>query len=104
VESVWLKRLVLQLCPRVQFTSQKIFSNIVVLELVEKTKETYILPLLNDCSCATTNFDLWMSKDAHDVFVLVIKFLGSNWKPKHVIIVLFKVVKTIGQALARNYS
>jgi hypothetical protein len=65
----------LQLCPYVQFVFRKLFSNIVLLELVEKTKETYVFPLLNDCSCATTSFDLWMSKGAHDVFVLVIIFL-----------------------------
>jgi hypothetical protein len=45
-------------------------------KLVEKTKETYVLPLLNDCSCVITSFDLWMSKSAHDVFVLVIIFFG----------------------------
>jgi len=58
VESVWLKCLVLQLCLHVQFHSQKLFSNTVLFELVEKTKETYVLPLLDDCSFATTNFDL----------------------------------------------
>jgi hypothetical protein len=73
-----------------------------LLELVEKTKETYVLPLLNDCSCAIANFDLWMSKGAHDVFVLVIIFLGSNWKPKHVTFGLFEATKPIKQALAKN--
>jgi hypothetical protein len=58
VESVWLKHLVLQLCSCVQFPSWKLFSNIVFPELVEKTKETYVLFLLNNYSCATTNFDL----------------------------------------------
>jgi hypothetical protein len=62
----------------VQFLFQKLFSNIVLLELVEKTKETYILPLLNDYSCGIANFDLWMSKGAHDVFILVIFFLGFD--------------------------
>jgi hypothetical protein len=46
VQSVWLNHLVLQLC--VQFHSWKWFSHILLLELVEKTKETYVLPLLND--------------------------------------------------------
>jgi hypothetical protein len=69
VESVWLKCLVLQLCPCVQFLSRKLFSNIVLPKLVGKTKETYVLLSLNDCSCATVSFDLWMSKGAHDVFV-----------------------------------
>jgi hypothetical protein len=69
---------------------------------VDKTKETYVLPLLNDCSCTITSFYLWMSKDPHDVFILVIDFLGSNEKPKHVTLGLFEATKIIGQALARN--
>jgi hypothetical protein len=35
-----------------------------------------------------------MSKGAHDVFVLVINFLGFDWKPKHVTFGLFEVVET----------
>ncbi len=27
----------------------------------------------------TTSFDLWMSKKAHDIFVLMINFLGFYW-------------------------
>jgi len=86
----------------VQFPSQKLFSNIILLELVEKTKETYVFPLLNDYSCAGTNFDLWMSKGAHDVFVLVMIFWGSNWKPKYITLGLFKPVEITGQALVKN--
>jgi hypothetical protein len=69
---------------------------------VKKTKETYVLPLLNDCSCAITNFDLCMSKGAHDVFILFIIFFGSHWKPKHVTLGLFGSIETIGQVLAKK--
>jgi len=62
----------------VQFLSQKLISNIILLELVEKTKETHALPLLNDYICGIANFDLWMSKGAHDVFILVIFFWGFD--------------------------
>jgi hypothetical protein len=93
VENAWLKHLVLQLCPHVHFHFQKIFSNIVLLELVEKIKEKYVLLLLNDCNCVIANFDLWMSKGAHDVFVLAINFWGFDWKPKHVAFGLFKMLK-----------
>jgi hypothetical protein len=41
-------------------------------------------------------FDLWMSKGAHDVFVLVINFLGLDWKPYYVLLGLFETIKTIG--------
>jgi len=73
----------------VQFLSRKLF-------------QTYVLPLLNDYSCAIASFDLWMSKGAHDVFILIIIFLRFDWKPKHVIFDLFEVAETIGQALAKN--
>jgi hypothetical protein len=43
-----------------------------------------------------------MSKDEHDVFILVIDFLGSNWKPKHVTFGLFETTKITGQALVKN--
>jgi hypothetical protein len=44
-----------------------------------------------------------MSKGAHDVFTLVIIFLGFDWKPKIIIIGLFEATKIIGQTLARNH-
>jgi hypothetical protein len=52
----------------------------------------------------TTSFDLWMSKGAHDIFGLVINFLGSDWQPKHVTIGLFQAIKTNGQALTNNLT
>ncbi len=52
----------------------------------------------------TTSFDLWMSKGAHDIFGLVINFLGFDWQPKHVTIGLFEAIKTNGQALANNLT
>ncbi len=61
---------------------------------MEKIKETYVLPLLNDYCCAIANFDLWTSKGAHDVFALVIIFLGFDWKPKQVTIGLFETTET----------
>jgi hypothetical protein len=39
----------------------------------------YVLPKLENCISIIANFDLWMSKGAHDIFALVIKFLKSNW-------------------------
>jgi hypothetical protein len=69
---------------------------------VEKTKQVYVLPKLIDCIYVTISFDLWMSKGAHDIFILVINFLGSHWQPKYVIIGLFEVIENIGQALVNN--
>jgi hypothetical protein len=43
-----------------------------------------------------------MSKGAHDIFCLVINFLGFDWQPKQMTIVLFQATKTNGQSLATN--
>jgi len=44
-------------------------------------KQVYVLPKLGDCISTTTSFKLWMSNRAHDIFALVINFLGSNLEP-----------------------
>jgi hypothetical protein len=50
----------------------------ILLNLVEKTKQVYGLPKLTNCISATINFELWMSKGAHDIFAIVVNFLGSD--------------------------
>jgi hypothetical protein len=45
---------------------------------VEKTKQFYVLPTLAKCYSTTTNFDLWMSKGAYDVFALIINLLEND--------------------------
>ncbi len=56
----------------------------------------------NKCYYVITNFDLWMSKGAHDVFALVINILGFDWKLKQVILGLFKTIEMIEQTSTRN--
>ncbi len=48
-------------------------------------KDVYVLPKLGDYILAKS-FDLWMSKDTHDIFACVITFLGSNYEPKQMIL------------------
>jgi hypothetical protein len=43
-------------------------------ELVEKTKQLYVLLASIGCHIAIASFDLWMSKGRHDIFALVINF------------------------------
>jgi len=59
--------------------------------------------LLNKCYCVITSVDLWVFKGAHDVFALVINFLGLNWKPKQIILGLFEVVEITRKALIKNF-
>ncbi len=93
VESVWLKHLVLQLCPPVQFLSRKLFSNTILLKLVEKTKGIYVFPLLNDYNYSIASFDFWMSKGAHDVFILVIIFWDFIRNQNMLLLVCLKLLK-----------
>jgi hypothetical protein len=94
VENIWLKRLVMHLCPRVVFPPRKAFSQEVLVDLMEKAKEEYVLPKLKHCYSTIASFDLWMSKGAHDVFALVISFLNEKWQPQHITIGLFEVNET----------
>jgi hypothetical protein len=45
---------------------------------VEKTNQLYVLPRLLESYTTTVSFDLWMNKEVHDVFGLVVIFWGSN--------------------------
>ncbi len=63
VESQWLKRFILHLCPRVVLPFMKLLARNFLLELVEKTKQLYMLLALAYCYFVTF-FDLWMSKGA----------------------------------------
>jgi hypothetical protein len=93
VESMWLKRLILHLCPKLNFLSKNQFLQEILLRLVKKTNQLYVVHALAKCHYATTSFDLWMFKGACDVFALVINFLSSDGQPKHVIIGYLKQQK-----------
>jgi hypothetical protein len=45
-----------------------------------------------------------MFKGAHDIFAIVINFLGFDWQSKQVTIGLFEATKIIGQTLANNLT
>jgi len=64
----------------------------VLLDLDEKENK-HVLLVLVDCVFIITNFDLWMSKGAHNVFSLVMNFLKEDWVTKHITIGLFIFLK-----------
>jgi hypothetical protein len=45
---------------------------------MENIKQLYVLQALIECHFTTKSFDLWMSKVGHDIFALVISFLGND--------------------------
>jgi hypothetical protein len=72
-------------------------------ELLEKTKQLYVLLVLTKCNSITIRFDLWILKGVHDVLTFVIDFLRVDWKPKHMITIgLFEVVEISWQVLVIN--
>jgi hypothetical protein len=44
-----------------------------------KNKKLYVLLALAKCNYVTTSFDLWVLKGAHNIFALVINFLGVDY-------------------------
>ncbi len=100
IESTWLKLLVMHLCSRFVFTSSKIFSQEVLVDLVEKIKQKYVLPKLKQCYFAT-NFDLWMLKGACDVFTMVISFFIEKWQPQRITIQLFEANETTRHVMVK---
>ncbi len=45
-----------------------------------------------------------MSKVGHDIFVLVIYFLGDDWQPKHTTLGLFESTNATKQSLAKKLT
>jgi hypothetical protein len=60
------------------------------------------LPKLTYCIFATISFDLWIFKEAHNIFVVIINILGFDEQPKCMPIGLFVATKTINQTLVNN--
>jgi hypothetical protein len=102
VENPWLKCLILHQCGHVRFPIQHQLVNEVLPNVVETTKEKYVLPALVSCITCTTSFDLCMSCVGHHTFVMVVSFLNDYWDPNHVTMGIFKVQNTAGVGMANQ--
>jgi hypothetical protein len=94
-ENIWLQRLVLHQCPRVVFPSQSSFVGEMLLAMVKKTMDQHVLPNLASTIIMSASFDLWMSCNNVDTFILVINVLNDTCAPMHVIVGLFEVNEII---------
>ncbi len=74
MENFWFMHLILHLCHQVIFPFFKKNSHEILPKLMKKRKQMYVPPKLEDYTSTTTNFDLWMSKEAHDIFAYMINF------------------------------
>jgi hypothetical protein len=71
------------------------------LPMLENTTMTkYAQHALVECLLAICAFDLWMSKGARNIFVMIVNFLSTNWEPKHITIGLFDANDTNGATMA----
>jgi hypothetical protein len=62
--------------------------------ILAKTMEQFVMPTLDSCVTTTDFLNLWMSKFGHNMIVLVINFINSQWVPYYVTIGLFKAIDT----------
>jgi hypothetical protein len=58
VESMWLKNLILHLCPKLNFLSKRQFSQEILPGLVEKTSQQYVLLTLAYCFSVIVSYDI----------------------------------------------
>jgi hypothetical protein len=58
VESIWLKHLILHLCPKLNFPSRRQFSQDILPRLVEKVNWLYVLLTLTKCYSTIASFNL----------------------------------------------
>ncbi len=57
VESNWLKCFIMHICPKIVFPSKNMFSQEVLVDLMEKMKEKYVLTKLKQFDSAIVSFD-----------------------------------------------
>ncbi|KAG0556897.1 hypothetical protein KC19_11G087000 [Ceratodon purpureus] len=100
VDNVWLRRLVMRQCGRVNFPAGRQLADEVIPRMVSQTMEKYILPALAGCVTATASFDLWMSRRGVNTVALVIHFINEQWVPCRVTIGVFEAPDVAGAALA----
>jgi hypothetical protein len=64
--------------------------NEVLLDIVTKTNEKYVLPNLIFHITCMAFFHFWMSCNGCDTFAMVVNFINGSWEPTHATIEGFK--------------
>jgi hypothetical protein len=68
--------------------------NEIILNMVNKTMDCYVLLALVEVIIVIATFDLWMSCEGFDTFALVVNYIHSKWEPCHITIGIFEVHET----------
>jgi len=86
--------------PKVKFPTCSQFVSKHLFDMVAKTMDKYIQPLLAKCESTSITFNLLMSRIGYNTFCLIMNFIDDTWQLHHVTIGLFEAPKTIGATLA----
>jgi hypothetical protein len=76
--------------------------NEVLLNIVSKTKEKYVIPSLSSCVIYIAIFYLWMSHARHDIFAMVVIFINDVWEPIHVTMGIFEMHNTLNATMVAH--
>lgn len=98
VDNIWLRRLIMRQCSRVNFPAGRQLADEVVPRMVSQTMEKYVLPVLAGCVTATASFGLWMSRRGVNTIALVIHFINESWVTCRVTVGVFEASETAGAA------
>ncbi len=72
----------------------------VILDMVNKTMESHVLPTLAETTTIITTFDLWMCHGGFDTFSLVVNYINRQWISSHVPVRIFEVHEIVRVAMA----
>jgi hypothetical protein len=78
VEVRFFKKLIQRQNPQLNFPSKEKFKNELLLMITERTKKTFVYLALQSCNTCTISFDLWMSREGINTFILIVHFLNDK--------------------------
>ncbi len=99
-EAQFFRRLIIRQNLQLNFPSKEKFRNELLFMITEQTKERLVSPTLQSCSTCTVSFDLWISKENINTFILIVHFLNDKWELCRVIVRFFETINTSRNAMA----
>jgi hypothetical protein len=51
-----------------------------LLDVVDKTNNKYVLPSFTSCATCTFPFHLWMLQAKYDIFAMVVNLIDNSWE------------------------
>jgi hypothetical protein len=86
VEAPFFKKLILKQNPCIIFPSRQVLVNDILPRTAKLTKDKYVSWSFESYHSCIVFFNLWMSKNGVDTFVMIMHFLNAKWELCHIII------------------